>query len=125
MKNDIQCRNDIETIVVEFYKKALEDDVIGYLFTDVIEVNWPVHIPRIVDFWDSVIFSVGNFSGNPMEKHMSLHEKSPMNSDHFKRWLQLFDETSSQYFEGPNANLLKDRAKSIAAIMEFKVLNQS
>lgn len=40
MKQDIQNRVDIELLVRSFYDKVIIDDEIGYIFTDVVKVQW-------------------------------------------------------------------------------------
>lgn len=122
MKTDIRDRADIQLLVDTFYNKVQQDDTIGYLFNDVAKVNWAHHLPRMYEFWEQVIFQTGNFKGNPMRAHVNLHHQSPLNKDHFARWQQLFLETVTELFEGDNAELARQRAKSIATIMQMKVL---
>ncbi len=123
MKKDIQHRSDIKLLVDEFYKKVREDATIGYLFTDVAQVNWEHHLPRMYDFWENIVFQTGGFTGNPMTAHAKLHHQSPLTAEHFGRWLQLFTETTDEVFEGGNAELIKQRARSIATMMQIKIIN--
>ena len=122
MKKDIQDRSDIQKLVDAFYEKVRKDDTIGYLFNDVARVDWPHHLPRMYDFWESVVFQTGGFTGNPMVAHMQLHQKSPLSSDHFARWLKLFISTADELFEGNNTELIKQRARSIATMMQVKII---
>jgi hemoglobin len=121
MKNDISNRADIQLLVDSFYDKVKKDEVIGYLFNDVAQVNWQQHLPRMYDFWENIIFQTGGFKGNPMVVHAQLYEKSPLNKDHFARWQQLFLATVDELFEGEKAELTKQRARSIATMMQIKV----
>lgn len=123
MKKDIQNRKDIEKLVNAFYEKVKKDDVIAYLFNEVAKVNWEKHLPVMYDFWENVLFYTGSYSGNPMDKHESLHRKSKMNTQHFDRWNKLFNETVDEYFEGYNSELVKQRAKSIATVMQIKIFS--
>jgi hemoglobin len=125
MKTDIRDRADIQLLVDTFYNKVREDDVIGYLFNDVAKVDWEHHLPRMYDFWEHVIFQSGNFRGNPMVAHMQLHQKSPLTKEHFARWQQLFLATVDELFDGDNAELARQRARSIATIMQMKVVHSS
>jgi hemoglobin len=122
MKKDINNRADIQQLVDTFYNKVKNDQVIGYLFNEVARVNWEHHLPRMYDFWETVLFQSGNFKGNPMVVHTQLHEKSPLNKEHFARWQQLFLATVDELFEGEKAELAKQRAMSIATMMQLKVL---
>ena len=119
---DISSREDIKLLVDSFYEKVRRDQEIGYLFNDVAKVNWEHHLPRMYDFWENVIFQTGNFAGNPMVAHARLHKQSPLSEAHFSRWKQLFFETLDEHFEGKNASLTKERAHSIATVMQLKVL---
>lgn len=122
MKKDISNRADIQQLVDAFYSKVQNDPVIGYLFNEVARVNWEHHLPRMYDFWETVLFQSGNFKGNPMVVHTQLHEKSPLNKEHFARWQQLFLATVDELFEGETAELARQRAMSIATMMQLKVL---
>ena len=55
-KKDIESREDIIAFVNRFYNKVEADPVIGYIFTDIAKVNWDHHLPRMYDFWESVLF---------------------------------------------------------------------
>jgi hemoglobin len=116
---DISSRKEIEIIVNAFYDKVKEDVLIGTMFS---HVNWEKHLPLMYDFWDNVLFYTGNYTGNPMVKHMMAHGQNPMTSEHFDRWLTLFYTTVDERYSGNNASLLKERAKSIALIMQIKIL---
>lgn len=122
MKNDITNRSDIQLLVDSFYDKVKKDEVIGYLFNDVAQVNWEQHLPRMYDFWQNIIFQTGGFKGNPMTVHAGLHEKSPLSKEHFAHWLKLFLATVDELFEGEKAELAKQRARSIATMMQIKVV---
>jgi hemoglobin len=122
MKRDIENRTDIELLVNQFYRKVTEDDVIGFIFSDIVKMNWEKHLPIMYDFWDNALFFTGTYSGNPMNLHKHLHHIRPLDSKHFSRWVDLFLETVDEYFEGEKASLARQRAISIAAVMEEKIL---
>jgi len=122
MKTDIRNRKDIEKLVNTFYNKIKTDAVIGYLFTDVARVNWEVHLPKMYDFWENILFCTGNYNGNPMMRHKELHEKSPMTEAHFKHWTALFTDTVDRLFEGSKAEEIKSRAINISLVMMYKTI---
>jgi hemoglobin len=95
--------------------------VIGYLFNDVAKVDWGHHLPRMYDFWETVLFHTASFKGNPIPKHINLHRQSPLAKEHFSRWVALFTATVEELFEGEKAELAKQRAMSIATMMQLKV----
>lgn len=122
MKKDIQNRDDIAQIVTAFYDRVRTDDVIGFFFTDVIPVDWDEHIPVMVDFWENTIFHTGTYQGNPMAVHIRMNKLHPTNAEHFKRWTELLTDTVDQMFTGEHATLMKQRALSIANIMQGKII---
>jgi hemoglobin len=123
MKHDIESRKDVEQLVNLFYDIVKQDPVIGFIFNDVAKVNWDKHLPVMYDFWENIIFLTGKYSGNPMSVHLHLNEQVPLNTDHFKRWLELFTQTIDELFEGKKATLTKEKAISIATIMEAKIIS--
>jgi hemoglobin len=120
MKTDIRSREDILLLMQEFYKKLLADDSIAYFFTDVAKINLEHHLPVLVDFWDSILFQSDTYRKNAMQPHMNLHQKSPLKNSHFDTWLKYFFETVDDLFEGEKAFMAKERAKSIATVMQIK-----
>ncbi|MEN9568823.1 MAG: hypothetical protein RL172_54 [Bacteroidota bacterium] len=122
MKKDLEQRADIELLITRFYDKVIADDVIGYIFNDIAKVNWPKHLPVMFDFWENVLFFTGKYEGNPMTVHQHLHRVVPLTKAHFDRWYQLFSQTVDELFEGNNAILAKQRALSIATIMQLKII---
>jgi len=122
MKKDIETRNDIEQLVNTFYDKVKTDPVIGYIFTDVVQVKWEKHLPVMYNFWENALFFTGNYSGNPMKVHKNLHRIIPLKPEHFQQWIRLFIATVDFLFDGEKATLAKQRAISIASLMQIKIL---
>ncbi len=117
MKTDIENREDIDDLMREFYAKAVADEVIGYIFTDVAKLDLEHHLPIIGDFWEELLFQTGSYSKhgrNPLQIHGELNEKEPLRQAHFVRWLKLFTATVDEMFEGERADFLKQRAQAIA-----------
>ena len=124
MNKDISSRADLLQLVSNFYEKLLADDSINYLFTDIAKINLDHHIPVLVDFWDSIIFQSDTYQKNAMQPHINLHQKSPLQPQHFETWLRYFNETVDELFEGEKAFLAKERALSIATVMKIKLIQQ-
>jgi hemoglobin len=120
-KEDIKDRRDIELLVNSFYEKVKADDLLGYIFNDIAKVNWEKHLPVMYDFWEGVIFFTGGYNGNPMITHRKLDQVAKLTPDHFKRWIKLFTNTVDQHFAGEKAELAKQRAVSIATVMQIKI----
>lgn len=120
-KKDIATREDLLILMTEFYKKLLADPSISYLFTDIAKIDLEKHLPVLVDFWDNVLFGSDTYRKNAMEPHLHLHRVSPLNSEHFKTWLGYFRQSTDELFDGPQAFRIKERATSIATIMQIKM----
>lgn len=122
IKKDIEHREDLEKLMNAFYAKAMKDTVIGHYFTEVVQLNLQTHIPRIVDFWETVIFAVNKYQGDTFGVHEHLHQLSAFRSAHFDRWVQLFKETTEELFAGDKTEIIKQRAESIATVMKIKLV---
>ena len=121
MKKDIADRNDLLKLLTLFYSKLLADRSISYLFTDIAKIDLPHHMETLVNFWDSVLFQNDVYRKNAMQPHLVLHQKSPLEKHHFETWLTYFNESVDELFEGEKALLAKERALSIATVMQIKI----
>lgn len=114
---DIQTRGDIDQLMVDFYSKAMRDDLIGFYFTDIAKLDLDHHLPVIGDFWETVLFGTGAYRKHgrtPLQVHVKLHDESPFRAEHFQRWLQLFHACIDARFRGVRAEFAKQRAEGIA-----------
>jgi hemoglobin len=123
MKTDIENRNDIELLINTFYEKVKKDESLAYYFTDVVKVNWEKHLPVMYDFWENVLFYSGTYIGNPMMLHAKIHQRSPFTKEHFQHWLQLFNQSVDELYEGEHAEQIKLRANNISTVMQIKILD--
>ncbi len=119
--NDIQTRTDIDLLMRVFYDRALADEVIGFIFSDVAHLDLEHHLPIIGDFWESLLFGTEDYSlrgRNPLTLHKHLHRLSPLTAAHFERWLKIFSVSIDEEFAGERADFLKLRAHAIASRMQ-------
>jgi hemoglobin len=121
MKRLIKEREDIELLVDEFYRKVKNDEIIGYIFNDVVNFSWDIHIPIMVSFWETVLLDKSSYKGNVMLKHIELNKKTPLNPEHFAHWRKLFFETLDQFFEGEKVEEAKKRVDLMASLMMYKI----
>ncbi|HRD53395.1 MAG TPA: group III truncated hemoglobin [Flavobacteriales bacterium] len=117
-RTDIAGADDIDRLVRAFYTRVRPDAVIGHFFT---ELDWDHHIPRIVSFWCMVLLGDRSYQGDPMTAHILLSRKQPMQAAHFAQWLMHWEATVDDLFEGAKAEEAKQRARTIASVMEHKV----
>ena len=125
MNTDISNRKHIETLVENFYSEAMEDETIGAFFTSVVTLNLDKHLPKICDFWESVLLGNPTYKGNPMQKHIELSKKKRLEKNHFDQWILLWTKHVDLLFEGDVADQAKSRAIQVAALMQFKIQLQA
>lgn len=119
--SDIVTRTDIDLVMRVFYERALADEMIGYIFTDVVRLDLEAHLPIIGDFWESLLFGTNAYqkhSRNPLLVHKALDAKEKLRPQHFERWLELFQHAVDTEFAGEQAEFLKSRAQAIASRMQ-------
>jgi len=121
MNKDITNRSDIDLLVNAFYQKALKDSTIGYIFTEVSNINLEEHLPMICLFWESILLDKKGYKGNPMLKHIELNRKEKLTSVHFDRWIELWEASVKEYFTGKVAEKAVSQAKSIKVLMMYKI----
>ena len=120
-KRDITTREDIENLLWAFYSRAFKDALIGRFFTEVVPLDLNTHIPVIADFWEAIVFNTQGYRKNVMEVHRHIHQLSAIRKEHLDRWVALFTTTIDDHFEGYKATLMKQRAQSIATLMDIKL----
>lgn len=111
---DICTREDCERLVRAFYGQALDDPIIGYLFTDIAKLDLEAHVPKITAFWATVLLGAHSYRGGAFASHAELHMKSPLQRGHFERWLWLWHTTVDELFAGERAELAKNHANRVA-----------
>lgn len=89
----------ISRLVESFYGRIREDDLLGPIFAARI-TDWPLHLGRMKSFWRSILHNSGEYSGNPMAKHLAL---AGLEERHFAHWLTLFYATLRELENDPAA----------------------
>lgn len=119
--NDIETRADCERLVRAFYGRALVDPIIGFLFTDVAKLDLEAHVPRITNFWETILLGARSYGGGAFRPHVELHFKVPLTRGHFDRWLYLWALTLDELFEGERVELAKAHAARVATAFESRL----
>jgi hemoglobin len=123
-KRDIKDRNDIYVIISDFYKKLLQDEDMKHFFEKFnTEVSLQKHLDILVDFWDNILFYSNTYNKNAMLPHIELSKTKAFQKKHFKLWLDYFHRSVDENFKGENSEIAKNRATSIATVMQLKILN--
>jgi hemoglobin len=123
-RHDLATRRDVERLVRTFYRAAAMDSVLGPIFAAA-HVDWPTHLATVTDFWMWQLLGVRGYEGNPLIAHRPAHAATPFTDAHFARWLELFDETVDELFEGPTADLAKARAAKMARALQRLLRGES
>lgn len=125
MKTDIRNREDIAALIIAFYDKVKLNPVIGHYFNEVVKVDWEKHLPVMYDFWEGIVFGTPGYSGNPVNVHRHVHALHAFSKTDFEEWLKLFHQTVDEMYTGEKAELIKQRASSIATVMQLKIMHNN
>lgn len=115
---DIENREDISQLVNAFYTKIREDELLGPIFNAHIAPEaWPGHLEKLTDFWETNLFGVPKFKGNPSLKHVNVDKNLNYSVEqlHFGRWLQLWFATVNELFSGDLAIRARESARKMAS----------
>ena len=112
---DIEDRDDVSNLVNTFYDKIRRDEVLGSIFEMHLAGRWAPHLEKLTDFWETNLFGVPKFRGNPQRAHAVVDKNLDygVTQDHFSHWVDMWYETIDEMFEGR----LADRAKMAAERM--------
>ncbi len=123
-RQDIATRADVSLLVRTFYISIQKDTFIGPIFLKIIPTDaWESHLEKLTDFWETNLLAARNFKGNPMRAHKDVDAKwgHQISQNHFDAWLALWSATVDALFEGVKATEAKDRARTIATVLFFKM----
>lgn len=107
----------IAALVDTFYARVRQDPLIGPVFLEKLGDDWDAHLAKLRDFWSSVTLMSGRYRGKPHQVHMPL----PLETQHFERWLALFEQTVTELCTGPARFLFIDRAHRIADSLQISL----
>lgn len=121
-KQDIQTRSDVFLLVDTFYEKVRKNPEIGPFFNTQI-TDWPEHLEKLTDFWETNLWFERKYTGNPILAHQIVDEKSnhSVEQKHFGTWLNLWFQTIDELFEGENAATVKRRARKMSTFLFLKI----
>lgn len=116
MKFDVVTEESIRLLVDGFYARVREDEVLEPVFEKALHGRWAAHMPRMYAFWNKILLGTGEFQGNVFGKHMALTD---IHTEHFVRWLSLFEQTVADLYEAPAAATILDVADRIAGSLQL------
>lgn len=115
---EITSRREVRQLVDAFYGKIRSDELLGPIFNNRIpEDRWPDHLVKLTDFWETNLFGVARFKGNPSQKHVNLDADldHQIEAFHFQHWLGLWYSTVDELFSGERAERAKFAAERMGA----------
>lgn len=118
MRKQIENRADISFLVHQFYAKIRADEEIGFYFNTIIK-DWDTHLEKLTDFWETNLFAVKKYKGNPHVVHneVDAHFENKITSNEFGIWLNYWFQTLEEHFEGENVETLKRRARKMGTFL--------
>lgn len=123
---EIENRDDVRDLVYTFYGRIQEDDMLGLIFNERLEGRWEPHLEKMVDFWETNLFGVPKFRGNPAIEHGKVDKaiEYGITQEHFAQWLRLWIKTIDEKFEGKLAERAKNAARKMSTGLFLAVWNQ-
>ena len=122
---DLDHRGDIHDLVVHFYREIVFDDLLGPVFEEVAEVDWGVHIPRLIDYWCRVLLGQPGYDGVILAAHRSVHDVGAFRLEHFDRWHSLWVQSIDAQWAGAVAERAKRHAGRVAATLARQLLGET
>ena len=105
--------SDLQPLLVEFYTRVGKDVLLAPYFEP---LDMTAHIPRIADFWSTLLFHSGRYTGNAFRPHL---EMPGLRAEHFARWLATLEATLDASYAGPNTERMKSFAHRVGYSMQL------
>lgn len=114
---DIIKLEDIKKLVDTFYERVRRDELLAPIFNERILERWPQHLEKMYTFWQTVLLNEKTYCGSPFPPHAQL----PVSESHFERWIELFNITVDELFQGEKSKEAKWRAEKMADMFQSKI----
>jgi hemoglobin len=107
--------DDLAALLTEFYDAVGRDPLLAPYFTP---LDMAAHLPRIADFWSTLLFHSRRYQGNAFRPHLHM---PGLTGDHFARWLATLERTVDARHAGPVAEQMKAVGHRIAYSMQLRL----
>jgi hemoglobin len=121
--HDLDSRADIHDLVVGFYREIVFDELLEPVFSEVAEVDWALHIPKLIDYWCRVLLGQPGYGGSILEAHQHVHDLKPLRIEHFERWYSLWIECVDARWHGPGADQAKEHGARIGQTLTRQLMD--
>lgn len=115
-RRDLADRAAIAEMVRRFYGSVAQDDLLGPLFNDVAQVDWPEHLPKLTAFWCRALLGQPGYEGNPYRAHSDVNDREAFTVEQFRRWLELFTDNINDGWAGPNVDRALALVNNVAQV---------
>jgi hemoglobin len=112
---DLAGDADLRGVLETFYAALGRDPLLAPYFA---ELDMAAHLPRIADFWSTLLFRTGRYDGNVFRPHLAM---PGLAARHFARWLDALEAAVRAAHAGPNAERMLDLAHRIAWSMQLRL----
>jgi hemoglobin len=102
-------------LLTTFYDKVALDPLLAPYFA---VVDMEAHMPRIVAFWETLVFDAHSYSGNAFKPHLAM---PGLTADHFAQWVATLEQTVDASFAGPRADRMRFLGHRIAYSMQLRL----
>ena len=106
---------DLHGLLTAFYVAVEDEPLLAPHFAP---LDMLAHMPRIVDFWSTMLFHTGRYVGNAFAPHARM---PGLTAAHFARWIATFERSVDGRFAGPNAERAKELAHRVAYSMQVRL----
>ena len=117
VNDDINGIVDIKIFMNDFLKKVESDPILEISMELYLKGRLKIKPERIYAFWNLLLFGEKGFKGKPF-KHKP---KIILQESHFVKLVTFFNEILDAYYEGPNVDLAKERAQTMANLFQAKM----
>lgn len=123
-KSDLSTRTEIHDLVVDFYREIVNDEDLGHVFVEIAEVDWTMHIPKLIDYWCRVLLNQPGYDGYILRAHQYVHELEAFPPEIFDRWYVMWVESVDRQWEGPIAEKAKSHAAKTMKMLKHRLRDE-
>ncbi|GLC23633.1 group III truncated hemoglobin [Roseisolibacter agri] len=102
-------------LLTAFYATIEEDALLQPYFAP---LDMAAHLPRIADFWSTLLFHSGRYQGNAFRPHADM---PGLTAEHFGRWLATLERVVDARHSGPAAERMKALGHRVAYSMQLRL----
>ncbi len=122
---DLTTPTQIHNLVTIFYREIVFDELLEPMFSEVAEVDWVNHIPKLIDYWCWILLGTDGYPGAVTRTHRHLHQMQAIEPAHCDRWFTLWVACIDERWAGPYAEHAKRHAQTLMTGMAKRIFGYS